>query len=291
MQEGVSVAALCRTAGMSRQNYYQERRGRQRRQVEEDLVVDLVQAERQLQPELGGRKLLVRIRSGLKEAGIQMGRDLFFDLLRSRNLLIQRKKRGKKTTESRHSFRVYRNHYKDLEVTEAHQAWLADLTYIRTEEGFLYLSQISDAASHKIIGYEASDRLEAEGCLASLEQALGQLPEGKQPLHHSDRGIQYCCRAYTEKLKEGKLSISMTEENHCYENAQAERLNGILKQEYGLGACFRTKAEARQAVDQAVWLYNHLRPHMSLGYRTPSEVHREAGQKKEKRSKKERKTA
>jgi transposase InsO family protein len=234
---------------------------------------------------------LVRIRARLKEAGIQLGRDRFFELLRSRNLLIQRKRRGKKTTESRHSFRVYRNQYKDLKVTQAHQAWLADLTYLRTEEGFLYLSQISDAGSHKIIGYEASDRLEAEGCLVSLKQALGQLPEGKRPLHHSDRGVQYCCSDYIGKLQQRGLSVSMTEENHCYENAQAERLHGILKQEYGLGACFRTKAEARRAVDQAVWLYNELRPHMSLGYRTPSEVHRDAGQKKEKRSKKERKTA
>jgi transposase InsO family protein len=261
---------------MSRQNYYRQQRRRQRRQVEEELVVEFVRAERQLQPELGGRKLLVRIRPGLEEAGIEMGRDRFFEVLRDHNLLIQRKRGRKKTTESRHSFRVYRNHYKDLEVTEAHQAWLADLTYIRTEEGFLYLSQISDAGTHKVIGYEASDRLEAEGCLCSLEQAIGQLPEGRRPLHHSDRGVQYCCSDYVGKLQDRGLSISMTEENHCYENAQAERLNGILKQEYGLGACFRTKAEARQAVDQAVWLYNELRPHMSLGYRTPSEVHQMA---------------
>ena len=149
-------------------------------------------------------------------------------------------------------------------MTGAHQAWLVGLTYLRTQEGFLYLSQISDAGTHKIIGYDASDRLEAEGCLVSLEQALRQLPEGKRPLHHSDRGIQYCCSDYIGKLQERNLSISMTEENHCYENAQAERLNGILKQEYGLGACFRTKAEARQAVAEAVWLYNELRPHMSL---------------------------
>jgi transposase InsO family protein len=261
---------------MSRQNYYRQQRRRQRRQVDEELIVELVQAERQLQPELGGRKVLVRIQLGLEEGGIQIGRDRFFELLRSHNLLIQRKKRRQKTTESRHSFRIYRNRYKDLEVSEAHQAWLADLTYIRTEEGFVYLSQISDASTHKIIGYEASDRLEAEGCLVSLEQALRQLPEGKRPLHHSDRGIQYCCSDYLEKLQHRGLSISMTEENHCYENAQAERLNGILKQEYGLGACFRTKAQARQAVDQAVWLYNELRPHLSLNYRTPSEVHREA---------------
>lgn len=276
MEASVSVAALCRAAGMSRQNYYKQHRRRQRRRLEEELVVELVQAERQLQPELGGRKLLVRMRPGLEEAGVQLGRDHFFALLRSRNLLIKRKKRRQKTTESRHGFRVYGNQYKDLEVSEAHEAWLADLTYIRSDEGFLYLSQISDAGTHKIIGYEASDRLEAEGCLVSLKQALRQLPEGKRPLHHSDRGVQYCCSDYIGKLQQRGLSVSMTEENHCYENAQAERLNGILKQEYGLGACFRTKAQARRAVDQAVWLYNELRPHMSLGYRTPSEVHQMA---------------
>jgi len=276
METSVTVTALCQAAGMSRQNYYRQHRRRQRRQIEEEVVVELVQAERQLQPQLGGRKLLKRIRCKLQEAGIEIGRDRFFELLRERKLLIKRVRRGKRTTDSRHGFRVYTNHYKDLEVTAVHQAWVADITYLRTEEGFLYLSQISDASTRKIIGYEASDRLEAEGCLVSLERALRQLPEGKRPLHHSDRGIQYCCLAYTLKLKQRKLSISMTEENHCYENAQAERLNGILKQEYGLGACFRTKAEARQAVDQAVWLYNELRPHLSLNYRTPSEVHAKA---------------
>ena len=191
MKAGVTVRGLCRAAGMSRQNYYRQRRQRRRRQIEEALVVELVQAERRLQPELGTRKLLIRIRPRVQAAGIKIGRDRFFELLRQHNLLIQRKKRGKKTTDSRHGFRVYRNQYQDLKVTGAHQAWLADLTYIRTEEGFLYLSQISDASTRKIIGYEASDGLEAEGCLASLEQALRQLPEGKRPLHHSDRGIQY----------------------------------------------------------------------------------------------------
>lgn len=276
MEASVSVAALCRAVGMSRQNFYRQRRRRRRRQIEEEVVVELVQAERQLQPELGGRKLLIRIGPGLREAGIEMGRDRFFELLGRRNLLIKRAKRGKKTTESRHFFPVYTNQFKDLELTGPHQAWVADLTYLRTWEGFLYLSLISDASTRKIIGYEASDRLEAEGCLSSLQQALRQLPKGKRPLHHSDRGIQYCCRAYTEKLQHRDLSISMTQVNHCYENAQAERLNGILKQEYGLGGCFQTKAQARQAVEQAVWLYNELRPHLSLNYQTPSEVHEKA---------------
>lgn len=276
MEVSVTVTALCKAAGMSRQNYYRQRRRRQRLRIEEEVVLELVRNERKLQPEMGARKVLWRIGTELQEAGIKLGRDRFFELLRRHSLLIQRAKRSKKTTDSQHGFRLYTNQYKDLQLTGAHQAWLADLTYIRTQEGFLYLSQISDASTHKIIGYEASDRLEAEGCLASLEQALRQLPEGKRPLHHSDRGIQYCCLAYSEKLQQRHLSISMTEVNHCYENAQAERLNGILKQEYGLGACFRTKAQARRAVDQAVWLYNELRPHLSLHYQTPHEVHERA---------------
>ena len=276
MEHSVTVTALCEAVGMSRQNFYRQRRRRRRRQIEEEVVVELVQAERQLQPELGGRKLLRRIGPGLREAGIEIGRDRFFELLGRRNLLIKRAKRGKKTTESRHFFPVYTNQFKDWELTGPHQAWVADLTYLRTWEGFLYLSLISDASTRKIIGYEASDRLEAEGCLTSLEQALQQLPKGKRPLHHSDRGIQYCCMAYTQKLQSREISISMTEINHCYENAQAERLNGILKQEYGLGGCFQTKVQAHQAVDQAVWLYNELRPHLSLNYQTPSQVHEKA---------------
>jgi transposase InsO family protein len=261
---------------MSRQNFYKERRQRQRRQVDEELVVELVQRERTLQPQVGGRKLQWMLREELAEAEVRIGRDRFFELLRQHGLLLERRRRKAVTTQSRHGFRVYRNRLKDRPIEGAHEAWVSDLTYVRTDEGFVYLSLISDKASRKVVGWEVSGGLEAEGCCRALRQALQQLPAGKRPIHHSDRGIQYCSRAYVELLERRGLEVSMTEENHCYENAQAERLNGILKQEYGLGGCFRTPAQARQAIRQAIWLYNHRRPHQSLGYQTPEEVHRQA---------------
>jgi transposase InsO family protein len=130
-----------------------------------------------------------------------------------------------------------------------------------------------DEYSRKIVGWEASDGLEAEGCLKSLRRAIKQLEPGCKPLHHSDRGIQYCCNAYVKQLEEHGIEISMTEENHCYENAKAERVIGILKQEYALEATFANKAQAREAIRQAIDLYNHCRPHLSLNYAKPAEVH------------------
>lgn len=261
---------------MSRQNYYREKRQRQREAVNEALVVELVQRERRQQPQLGGRKLLAILQPELAEAGVAIGRDRFFRLLREQGLLIERKRRKARTTDSRHGFRVYGNRLKEGEFTKPHEAWVSDLTYVGTDEGFVYLSLISDRVSRKIVGWEASASLSAEGCCRALRQALGQLPAGERPLHHSDRGIQYCCRDYIGTLEKWGLEVSMTEENHCYENAQAERLNGILKQEYGIGGRFRTKAQAREAIRQGIWLYNHRRPHQSLGYRTPEAVHRQA---------------
>lgn len=260
---------------MSRQNYYKSRRLRQRRQVDESLIISLVQQERRLQPYLGGRKLLSILRGELQLCDIAMGRDNLFKLLSEHGLLIKRKRRAVQTTDSNHSFRQYSNLLRDFPLTGPHQAWVSDITYIRTDAGFVYLSLIMDAYSRQVVGYDSSDSLESEGCLCSLSQALRQLPEGYHPIHHSDRGIQYCCHAYTGQLRSAGLSISMTEENHCYENAKAERLNGILKQEYGLGGTFSSKAMAYQAIQQAVYLYNTRRPHTALGYRCPSEVHRE----------------
>ena len=261
---------------MSRQNYYRERRQRQRQQIDEELVVELVQKERKQHPRMGARKLLRNMGPELEEAGIQVGRDRFLGILRRHDLLVPRRPRRSLTTLSLHHFYKYPNRLKDSSITAAHEAWVSDLTYIRSEEGFLYLSLITDDFSRKIVGWEAADGLEAEGCLRALRKALGQLPAGSRPIHHSDRGIQYCCQDYTEMLESQGVTISMTQENHCYENAKAERVIGILKQEYALGSTFANKAQARQAIEQAIWLYNYRRPHVSLGYLRPDEVHRQA---------------
>ena len=271
-----SVSVLCGWVRMSRQNYYAARRLRLRRQVDEDLVVALVQRERQLQPRLGGRKLRHLLQAELEEAGVRLGRDRFFELLAERDLLVVPKPGAPRTTNSRHSLPVFHNLLAGRLLTGPNEAWVSDLTYIRTEEGFLYAALITDAYSRKIVGSHIGDSLEAEGCLRALDQALGDLPADKRPLHHSDKGCQYCCHAYVERLQKRGLPISMTEVMHCYENAMAERMNGILKQEYEMDRTFKSKAQAEAAFQQAVWLYNHRRPHLGLNYRFPSDVHAEA---------------
>jgi transposase InsO family protein len=259
---------------MSRQNYYARRRHRQRRQVDSELVAGLVKRERRLQPRLGTRKLHHLLKSELEEAGVRIGRDRLFEELRKRDLLLEpQPAQFPHTTQSYHNMPVFRNLVKETKVERPNHVWLSDLTYLRTKEGYLYLALITDQYSRKIVGSHAGDSLEAVGCVRALESALKDLPAGAQPIHHSDQGSQYCCHEYVNRLQERGLAISMTENNHCAENALAERMNGILKQEYSLGAEFPSKAAARAAVRQAISLYNTKRPHTALGYRVPEAVH------------------
>jgi transposase InsO family protein len=259
---------------MSRQNYYAHRKRREREAVDAELIVELVQRERQIQPRIGGRKLRKMLEPELAEVEVKVGRDRFFEVLREHGLLLEPNPvEYPCTTQSRHNLPVFTNRIKDLELTGANQVWVSDITYLRTMEGYLYLALITDKWSRKIVGHHCGDTLEAEGCLKALELAEKILPEGKRPFHHSDRGSQYCSHVYVERLTEYQLQVSMTERDHCAENALAERMNGILKQEYGLGVKFATKAEALRAVDQGIWLYNNRRLHGALDYRTPERVH------------------
>ena len=275
-EAGISISMLCERVEMSRQNYYAARHLRHRREVDESMIVELVKRERRMQPRLGGRKLLHLLRPELDEANVSIGRDRFFEVLAEHDLLVVPKRGRPHTTNSRHSLPVFRNLLAGNCFKFPNEAWVSDLTYIRTDEGFLYAALITDVVSRKIVGAHIGDSLEAEGCLAALGQALADLPAEKHPIHHSDRGCQYCCHAYVERLQNRDLPISMTEIMHCYENAMAERVNGILKQEYEMDRTFRTKAQAKKAFEQAVWLYNHRRPHLSLDYRFPADVHAEA---------------
>jgi len=273
----LSVNQLCDAVGMSRQNYYKRRRARRREQVDEQLALELVRRERCRQPKLGGRKLLHLVEPELRAAGAALGRDRFFALLKSHDLLIQRRCRVARTTNSRHGFAVYANQAKDLVLTGPHQLWVSDITYLRTEGGFVYLALMMDASSRMIVGHDCSDSLEVVGALRALGQGLAQRPAGSRPMHHSDRGIQYCCRAYIQRLVRANLAISMTEQNHCYENSLAERLNGTLKHELGLSATFANATAARRMAAEAVMIYNHYRPHQALGYRTPLQAHTAGG--------------
>lgn len=204
-----------------------------------------------------------------------MGRDKFFGLLGRSSLLVKRRRKYVSTTNSYHRFRVYKNKLKNKVLSKSNQAWVSDITYIRTTKDFAYLFLITDAFSRKIVGWHLSESLKISGAVEALRMAIRQSGETKDVIHHSDRGIQYCSKDYVRRLKKANIEISMTEENHCYENATAERVNGILKQEYGLDETF-TPPQAIRAVKEAIWLYNMERPHWSLNLLTPEEVHQAA---------------
>ena len=276
-EKNTTVQSVCDVLSMTRANYYRQRKQRRRREVDEGLILDLIHRERSVQPQLGLRKLLHLIQPDLAEAGVKIGRDRFRDLLFRYELLIERKRNYCRTTNSWHGFGVYPNRLKDAELTGPNQAWVSDITYIRTASGFVYLALITDAFSRAIVGWDCSDSLEAVGAMRALKMALRGLPKGcRPPIHHSDRGCQYCCGDYIALLKRRRLSVSMTEDNHCYENAKAERVNGILKQEYGLGQTLHDPAEARRMARQAIDLYNHRRPHLALDMAFPMTVHHAA---------------
>lgn len=269
----MSVSELCQYVGMSRQNYYKTRRVRQRRQVDEALIKDLVLEERALQPRIGALKLHHVLRDKLIDAGISIGRDRFFDVLRNQKLFLVPLPKAPRTTDSRHTLPVFTNLIKDMKLTAPNQVWVSDITYIRIFYGFMYLTIITDAFSRKIVGYHLSLTMTAADSLIALEMALRGLPEGVAPIHHTDRGSQYCSHVYVKRLTDCGFKISMTEQNHCAENAMAERVNGILKQEYYLKNEFRSATQARKAVDQAIFLYNSRRLHRSLNFKTPDFVH------------------
>jgi len=259
---------------MSRQNYYAGRKRRRQRQVEGDLIEQLVRRERRVQPRIGTRKLHRVLEKELGQAGARIGRDGLFKLLRARKLLLEpRRAIYPSTTDSRHYLPVFTNQIKDKQLSGPNQVWVSDVTFVRTQQAFMYLALITDKWSRKVVGYHCGESLEAQECIKALDMALRALPNEARPIHHSDRGSQYCCHEYVTRLTERKLGVSMTEINHCAENALAERMNGILKNEYGLDGEFATKELARRATEQAVHLYNTRRLHKALGYRVPGQVH------------------
>ena len=267
------VTDICQVHGYSRQAYYKRRNADYRQVLMEAIIIKQVLEIRRRQTKIGGRQLYHRIKPVLEEMQFKFGRDRFFDLLRRERLLIRRRKKYVKTTNSRHRFRKYGNLIKQLLIDKANQVYVADITYIRTLYGFCYLSLITDACSRKIVGYHLSLSLGIEGCLCALKKALRNLPEGAKLIHHSDRGIQYCSDEYTGLLQKHHVKISMTEQDHVYENALAERVNGILKDEFMLGETLASYELARQMVAEAVDIYNNERPHQSLKYATPSMRH------------------
>jgi len=225
---------------------------------------------------IGGKKLYHLLKDDLHKIDSGLGRDKFFDILGRKKLLVKRRKKYVYTTDSFHRFRVYKNALKNKSLTSANQALVSDITYLRVNSGFVYLFLITDAYSRKITGWTLSDSLSIEGAINALKMAAKQCSHTDGIIHHSDRGIQYCSNEYVALLKKRKMVISMTEENHCYENSMAERVNGILKQEFMLDSKFANQSMALKAVKQAIETYNTRRPHWSLKLSTPQQVHQAA---------------
>jgi len=267
-----SISEICSCFGLTRDAYYKFFKRRKKREAVALKVVKLVKEERKDQPRVGTRKLYEALHTLFVLEGLKVGRDRLFDILREHEMLIRRKKASCKTTDSYHRFHKYNNLVKDMEVTAPNQVWVSDITYIRTISGFCYLALITDMYSRKIVGYDISDSLELAGCLRALKRALQTARPAVGLVHHSDRGIQYCSNQYVNELKKRKIKISMTEENHCYENALAERVNGILKDEFYLDQCFFSTSHACIAAKNAIDIYNNKRLHLSLGFKTPNMV-------------------
>ena len=252
--------------GYSRQNYYERTRVEEIRCSEEKELLKKVQVIRRRQPRVGGVKLYKMLKQ-------RIGRDRLFELLRENELLIRKKKSYKRTTNSRHRFKKYSNLIKDKEPQGPEEQFVSDITYLNTWEGYCYLSLITDRYSRKIVGHELSRSLCIEGSLRALAKAIGSVKRPERLIHHSDRGLQYCSNEYVRMLTAKEIQISMTEKDHVYENAMAERVNGILKEELMLGDMLPSYEIARQMVEEAVQIYNEERLHMSIGYVTPQQKH------------------
>jgi transposase InsO family protein len=264
--------------GYSRQSYYQGIKFIQQKAYEADIVIDEVLRYRKHQKRLGTRKLLHEMQGFLEAHNFQIGRDAMFNLLAERGLLItKRKRRGCITTLSKHRFKKYPNIIKDFIPIAPNQLWVSDITYIHLSDDFAYLSLITDAYSHKIVGFYLSEDLSAKGPLKALKMALTGNPDCENLIHHSDRGVQYCCDEYVKLLQSNNFKISMTENGDPLENPLAERVNGILKSEL-LEEVFVDFKIAQQAIAVACSTYNHLRPHGSIDNLKPVEAHQRTGE-------------
>jgi len=271
-----SISNICDCFGLKRDAFYKYCKRDRQRHLFKKQIIEIVKERRKSLHREGVRKLMKPLNKDFDKANLKVGRDTLFDILREHKMLTLRKKYSARTSNSYHRFYKYSNIIKDLEVTRPNQVWASDITYIRTVKGFCYLALITEMYSRKIVGYDISDSLELKGCVRALNKALYQANNMDGLIHHSDRGIQYCSNVYTQILKRKKIGISMTEENHCYENAMAERVNGILKDEFYLDQTFTNVVHAKRALQNVIKLYNEIRLHLSLDYKTPNYMHQNA---------------
>ena len=271
----VSLVRLCRLLGLTRQAYYQHFWQQEVTSIEESLVLSQVASIRSNHRVMGGRKLYEKLYPFFLEHQIKMGRDALFELLAKNNLLVKKRRRRFITTFSNHWLKKWPNLIRQMDVRRVNQLWVSDITYWKIGERYSYISLITDAYSHKIVGYHLAQTLESVETIKALTLALNNLPTQLQAtlIHHSDRGVQYCSENYVKLLQDNNIQISMTENGDPLENAIAERINGILKSEYLKHYQVGTLTEAIKVLDTAIKLYNQERPHFSISLLTPEQVH------------------
>ena len=274
----LSKSNLCRLLGITRQKYYRSCWSLENKRKIADLVVSMVDNIRMSQPRIGTRKLYYLLQKELNN--LNVGRDKLFDILRANHMLINPLRSYHVTTNSHHRFRKHKNIIADMEITRPEQVWVSDITYIGQRDNHMYLSLITDAYSKKIMGYDLSSSLGTEGSLRALKMAASNRRYPKNDLiHHSDRGVQYCSDIYQRALAKYKIETSMTESYDPYANAVAERINGVLKQEFLLEQYNVPLDVMKAVVKDVVEIYNKQRPHYSCGYLTPEQMHRQSERK------------
>ena len=273
----ISLGKFCQLLGVTRQAYYQHFWCQEQLIFEDELVISEVLRIRKNHRHMGGRKLFELIQPFLLDHQIKMGRDRLFDVLSANYLLIKRRKKQTITTNSYHRFKKYPNLIRNFIPITPNQLWVSDITYWKISTGFVYISFITDAYSRKVVGYHVAQTMEAAETMEALKMAISGLKNGPdcnfQLTHHSDRGMQYCSDMYVKLLESNHIGISMTENGDPLENAIAERVNGIIKEEYLNDYQIDDLGEAKELLTAVVQLYNNERPHMSIGNLTPNHVH------------------
>jgi putative transposase len=265
---------LCELFGKTRHAHYDHLWRCQTDSLKEEIILQLVYKIRESLPRLGTRKMLFMLHPQLASHRIEVGRDYLFDLFDAHKLLIRQRKRKVFTTDSRHWMHKYANLVKGMNIMRPEELWVSDMTYVRVMNQWGYLSLITDAFSRKIMGYCFRSDMLALGCVAALQMALdGRSYSGQTLIHHSDRGSQYCSKDYVELLISERISISMTERGDPYENALAERMNGIIKGEFNLYSSSVSFEQTHQKIHACIKAYNEVRPHGSCDYLTPCQAH------------------
>jgi len=269
-----TIVSCCRLLGLNRQIYYRQKKSIASRQETAAKVVDMIIPLRQLMPRLGTRKLYYLLQEPLSKLGV--GRDRLFTILKANHLLIKPQRSYHITTNSHHRFRKHKNLIVDMELTRPEQLWVSDITYVSNRGKHRYLALITDAYSKKVVGYDLSNSLSTQGSLRALRMAVkSRIYKDESLIHHSDRGFQYCSNEYQQEINTNRIVCSMTESYDPYANAVAERINGILKQEFSLGKYDTDIGIMKKLVKNSIGIYNRLRPHYSCYMLTPNQMHKQ----------------